>query len=46
MDFAEFKRRLRSSPTFRELERWTITDTDSGLTILTVQWFDHGFAGT
>ena len=32
MDFAEFKRRLQSSPTFHDLERWTITDTDSGLT--------------
>jgi hypothetical protein len=32
MDFAEFKRRLQSSPTFRDLERWTITDTDTGLT--------------
>ena len=32
MDFAEFKRRLQSSPIFRDLERWTITDTDSGLT--------------
>jgi hypothetical protein len=32
MDFSEFKRRLQSSPTFRDLERWIITDTDSGLT--------------
>ena len=32
MDFAEFKRRLQSSPTFHNLERWTITDTDSGIT--------------
>ena len=32
MDLAEFWRRLQSSPTFHELERWTITDTDSGMT--------------
>lgn len=32
MDFAEFKRRLQSHPVFRDLERWTIGDTDSGFT--------------
>lgn len=32
MDFAEFKRRLQSSPMFYDLEHWTITDPDSGLT--------------
>ncbi|MBN1138295.1 MAG: hypothetical protein JXM73_17030 [Anaerolineae bacterium] len=32
MDFAEFKRRLQSHPTFRDLARWTMADPGSGLT--------------
>ncbi len=32
MDFAEFKRRLQSSPIFHDPEHWTIIDTDSGVT--------------
>ena len=32
MNFYEFKRRLQSSAAFHDLDRWTITDTDSGVT--------------